>query len=235
MELSQTQPVLTEEDAARVLRAGRWLPRLWLGLSAGARLLANPRDTQQVFLLAAAVDRDTLLRNHARMQSTERGRALLKKRPRIDRSGVDYDALRALPEDTLGGAYARMLTRENLDPDLFQAPPGLPVDLAFVAQRIRQTHDLWHVLTGLGTDIASEVALQAFTEEQIHSKTAKLITTFGTLAYGRRFPHMRALSRKYRELGRRAVYLLEVPWEELWEQKLDDVRARLFRTADLPT
>jgi ubiquinone biosynthesis protein COQ4 len=230
MELT-TRHAVTEEDAVRALSAGKWLPRFWLGLSAGVRLLLNPRDTQQVFLLAAAVDRATLLRNYQRMQSSPAGRALLKKRPAIDRSSVDYEALRALPEDTLGGSYARMLVRENLDPDLFQAPPGLPEELAFVAKRIRQTHDLWHVLTGLGTDIASEVALQAFTEEQIHSTTARLITTFGQLFYGRRFPHMRALARKQREIGRRAVYLVEVPWEELWEKKLEDVRAQLLRAS----
>jgi ubiquinone biosynthesis protein COQ4 len=225
--MSQARHVVTEEDAARVLRAGKWWPRFWLGLSAGARLLANPRDTQQVFLIAAAVDRETLLANHERLRNSERGRALLRRRPAIDRSAVDYAALALLPEDTLGGAYARMLVRENLDPDLFQAPPGLPAELAFVAKRIRQTHDLWHVLTGLGTDIPSEVALQAFTEQQIHTKTARLIVLFGQLFYGRRFPAMSGLVRKYRELGKQTVYLLEIPWEELWEDKLADVRARL--------
>lgn len=218
---------MSEEDAVRVLSSGKVLPRIWLGLSAGLRLLLNPRDTQQVFLLAAAVDRETLLANHARLKESASGRALLRDRPAIDRSGVDYEALRALPEDTLGGAYARTLAREGLDPDLFQAPPGLPAELAYVAQRIRQTHDLWHVLTGLGTDVASEVALQAFTEQQIHSRTAHFISVFGQLFYGGRFPHMRALVKQYRALGKRAAYLLEVHWEELWHKDLEQVRREL--------
>ena len=230
MELTQSRSVRTEEEAARVVSSGKRLPRLWLGLSAGLRLALNPKDTQQVFLLAAAVDRDRLASNHERLRSTAAGRALLAKRPAIDASAVDYAALRALPEDTLGGAYARMLLREHLDPDLFQAPPGLPAELAYVAQRIRQTHDLWHVLTGLGTDIPSEVALQAFTQQQIGSETARLITLFGQLFFGLRFPQLRSLVRKYRALGQRAVYLLEVPWEEMWEHRLADVRSELGLT-----
>jgi ubiquinone biosynthesis protein COQ4 len=227
MQMTETRPAMSEEEAIHLIRSGHWLPRLWLGLSAGVRLLLNPRDTQQVFLLAAAVDRETLLANHARMKASTAGRKLLRERPAIDRSGVDYEALRALPESTLGGAYARMLAREGLDPDLFQAPPGLPVEFAYVAQRVRQTHDLWHVLTGLGTDVASEVALQAFSEQQIHSRTAWFITRFGQLFYGRRFPHLRELVKKYRAIGERSVYLLEVPWEELWQKDLDQVRREL--------
>jgi ubiquinone biosynthesis protein COQ4 len=227
MHFIETRPTLTEEEAVRIGGAGKLLPRLWLGLRAGARLLLNPRDTQQVFLLAAAVDRETLIANYQRLQASSAGRALLRGRPAIDRASVDFAALRALPESTLGGAYARMLEREGLDPDLFQAPPGLPAELAFVAQRVRQTHDIWHVLTGLGTDVASEVALQAFTEQQIHSRTARLIVSFGQLFYGRRFPGMRARVDQYRELGRRSAYLLEVPWEELWRRELADVRSSL--------
>ena len=34
---------------------------------------------------------------------------------------------------------------------------------AYLAQRMRQTHDIWHVLTGYATDVAGEVQLQAFT------------------------------------------------------------------------
>ena len=221
---------LTEQDAFEITRSGGPWARLWLGLTAGIRLLLNPRDTQQVFLLAQAVDRERLQRTLERLKSSAAGRKLLSERPRIDSSAVDYAALRALPASTLGGAYVRALDRQGLDPDLFQAPPGLPPELAYTAQRIRQTHDLWHVLTGLETNIPGEIALQAFTHAQIDSQTAALIVRFGQLAFGRRFPELRALVKQYRSLGERAVYLLEVPWEEYWEQELEDVRAKLLRT-----
>ena len=229
MELSRVCAALNEEQAVELLRAGGRWSRLWIGLSAGARLVLNPNDTQQVFLLAAAVDRERLEATHRRLGASEAGRKLLRERPSIDSSAVDYAALQALPASTLGGAYARTLQREQLDPDLFQAPPGLPAELAYVAKRIRQSHDLWHVLTGLSTSIPHEIALQAFTEVQIDSNTSRLIVRVGQLYFGRRFPEVRALVKQYRGLGQRAVYLLEVRWEDYWEHDLVDLRRRLLR------
>ncbi|HEX6242465.1 MAG TPA: Coq4 family protein [Polyangiales bacterium] len=222
---------LSEEDAAAITRSGSPWARFWLGMTAGVRLALDTRDTQQVFLLAQAVDGERLELTCRRLRATPAGRKLLAERPSIDSTGVDYGALRALPARTLGGAYARALQRQGLDPDVFQAPPGLPDELAYTAKRIRQSHDLWHVLTGLDTDIPGEIALQAFTEAQIQSKTAALIVRFGQLIFGRRYPALRGLVKRYRALGERAVYLLEVPWEEYWERDLDDVRRELLQAA----
>jgi ubiquinone biosynthesis protein COQ4 len=230
MERSRIFGALNEEQAIELLRHGNPLVRLWLGLSAVTRLALNPRDTQQVFLIAAAVDRERLEATHRRLGTSAAGRKLLAERPSIDSSAIDYERLRALPESTLGGAYARTLQREQLDPDLFQAPPGLPEELAYVAKRIRQSHDLWHVLTGLSTSIPDEIALQAFTEAQIDSNTSRVLVRFGQLYFGRRYPEVRALVKRYRALGERAAYLLEVRWEEYWEHDLVELRRRLLRS-----
>jgi ubiquinone biosynthesis protein Coq4 len=216
-----------------MMKAGGGWARFWVGLRAGTRLLGNPRDTRQVFLLGLAVDHERIRLIHQRMMASASGRALLTARPSIDSSAVDYAALRALPEDTLGGAYARMLQREGLDPDLFQAPPAVPEGIAFVVKRIRQTHDLWHVLTGLSTDIPGEVALQAFAHAQLQNNTSRLLSGVGLLYHRRRFPELPALVKQYRALGERAVFLLAVPWEEHWESKLEDVR-RNFLGGEVP-
>jgi ubiquinone biosynthesis protein COQ4 len=218
---------LQEEAAARSVDSGSRLRRLRLGLVAGVRLLLNPRDTQQVFVLAAAVDRPRLHLLLAQLRARPEGRALLAKRPSIDSKSVDLARLRALPPDTLGGAYARMLERERLDPDLFQPPPLLSPELSYVAQRVRQTHDIWHVVTGLSTSIADEIALQAFTNAQLHNHTSRLIVTFGALFYGVRYPDLREHVRAFRRVGSGCAFLLTVYWEELWELPLDRVRAQL--------
>ncbi|HTU57281.1 MAG TPA: hypothetical protein VMF89_02590, partial [Polyangiales bacterium] len=70
-------------------------------------------------------------------------------------------------------------------------------------------------------------ALHAFTQQQIHTRTARLIVAFGQLFYGRRFPGMRALVERYRALGKRSVYLLEVHWEQLWQRELSELRGAL--------
>jgi ubiquinone biosynthesis protein COQ4 len=215
-------------EAFEVAAGERVLPRIWQGIRAGLALALDPDDTQQVFYLAYSVDRETLPLLAERMRALPSGRDLLARRPSIDSSGVDFAALRALPETTLGGAYARMLKAKNLDPDLFYgSPPGLADDLAYVGQRARQTHDLWHVLTGLDTDIPGEVALQAFTQEQMHQNFSRLIVSFGQLFYGRKHRHMRPLVERARRAGAGAPFLLAVAWEDLWTKPLTEVREQL--------
>ncbi len=231
MELTSTQRLRTaEEEAARIVNSGQVLARAWLGLKAGIRLLLDPDDTQQVFLLAAAVDRPRLSAIYRKLAASVQGRALLERRPAIDGRSVDFARLRRLPASSLGGAYARSLAEQNLDPDVFQPPPGLPPELAYVAQRLRQTHDLWHVLTGLPTDIPSEIALQAFSYAQIRGRTSFLIALFGALFYGFRYAGLRRFTRAWYQAGAEAVWLPEVHWEELWEVPVAELRAR-FRIA----
>jgi ubiquinone biosynthesis protein Coq4 len=214
-----------DEAEAHARAAAGWVPRLLLGCSAGLRLAFDPHDTQQVFYLATSLDRDNLPRALRRLATDEAGRELLRKRPAID--GHTIEQLRALPPDTLGGAYARMLAANGLDADLFQRPPALPDDLAYVAQRMRQTHDLWHVLTGLGTDVRGEIALQAFTYAQLRLRFSLLLATFGVVFFGLRDPDTLRLTQYWYRRGRELPYLLAVAWEDLWTARLDDVRRRL--------
>ena len=147
----------------------------------------------------------------------------------IDSRAVDFAALAALPADTLGGAFARHLKDNNLDPDLFQAPPGLPESVAYVVQRVRQTHDLWHVLTGYATDIPGELALQAFYYGLIGLPSSLLISLFGTLRYTRKFRQtslLRAVRNGYQR-GRQAAFLPTIRWEDFWQQPLAEVRRRV--------
>lgn len=62
---------------------------------------------------------------------------------------VDMSSLRALPQGSLGHAWAKHLDDTGLDPFL-QGPRRL------------QLHDGLHVLTGYGTDPVGEAELQAF-------------------------------------------------------------------------
>ena len=153
--------------------------------------MKNPNDTEQVFLLGAVAGRKRFPHLLARFVTSGSGLTLLERDASIDRKNVDYAWLLTLPADTLGGAYARMIEQNGLDPDLFQAPPGLPRALAYVAKRMRQTHDLWHLLTGYGTDVPNEIALQAFTYGQTGMPLSRLM--FGTLkqlqSLGRRQSH----------------------------------------------
>lgn len=214
----------SELEAARVAMEGTAWQRVSLGLKSLRRLFQDPDDTAQVFLAGLALNAPFFPALLARFEGTEGGRALLREQPSIDSRSVDFDHLRALPASTLGGAYARYLDDNALDPDLFKPPPGLPPVPRFIAQRMRQTHDVWHVLTGYRPDVAGELALQGFTFAQLRMPTSLLISTLGTAL---RAPgEARRVLDGYRR-GRDAAFLPVVRFEDQWERPLDAVRREL--------
>ncbi len=215
---------MTEAEAARVALEGSAAQKLGVGARALYELVKNPDDTQQVFLLGLALNAPFFPRLFARIAGSDAGDRLLRERPTIDSKTVDFERLRALPKTTLGGAYARYLDDNGLDPDLFQAPPGLPPLVSYVAQRIRQTHDIWHVLTGYAPNVAGELALQGFTFAQLRMPSSLAIATLGTLARAR--PEARRVLEGYRR-GRDAEFLPVIRFEDHWEDDVTLLAERL--------
>ena len=86
------------------------------------------------------------------LAASAEGREILRERPRLSSATVDFAALADLPEGTLGRAYAEHLARCGLDPDALTVPVTRGDDpLAnYLLERVRQTHDIWHTLLGLG-------------------------------------------------------------------------------------
>jgi ubiquinone biosynthesis protein COQ4 len=218
---------LDEATAARIALEGRPIERARLAYDALRDLLDDPEDTTRVFVLGLLVSRRSYPQFLARLTMDDRGARLLRERPSIDSRHVDFARLRALPATTLGGAYARYLEERSLDPDLFQAPPGLPEVPAYVSQRMRQVHDLWHVLTGYDTDVRGEVALQAFTYGQTGTPSALIITVGALLRFGMRDRTMLPLAVDGFRRGRDAVFLPPLWLEEMWDRPLEDVRREL--------
>jgi ubiquinone biosynthesis protein COQ4 len=155
---------------------------------------------------------------------------LLRVRPELCSGEVDYEALRALPADTLGATYARHLDDNGLTAD-YQASRVVYVDdpdLGYLMRRFRQTHDVWHALLGLGIHGHEEVVIHAFSFGQLKLPVSAMIVLFGSLKHmvlERRWDTLRHSLREAYELGRDAAPLLGVHWERLWEQPIDIVRA----------
>jgi ubiquinone biosynthesis protein COQ4 len=218
---------ISEADAAKIALSGSAFERARLGARALFDLFEDPNDTTRVFVLGLVVSRRAYPELLARITMDDRGARLLRERPSIDTTHVDFDRLRALPADTLGGAYVRYLDANALDPDLFQAPPGLPEVPSYIAKRMRQVHDLWHVLTGYDTDVSGEVALQAFTWAQTDSPSSAILAVGGLLRFGRENPGLfRRVVDGYRR-GRKADFLAPLWLEEMWDRPLDEVRREL--------
>jgi ubiquinone biosynthesis protein COQ4 len=215
-------------DLASLSAMQRW--KLAIGLL--RKVLGNPEDTEQVLVFLGVINSGrSTQRRIERFFGDPAGEALYAEHRALDSRTVDLDVLAALPEGTLGHTYARFLRSHGLTPEVFDgAPRGISNPrVSYVVQRMRQTHDLWHVVTGCETDPAGEVALQAFTFSQTRSPGSAFLAVFGGLRRMREQRDagvMRDLVTLYRR-GRRAGRLPSFAWEDHWATPLAEVRAML--------
>jgi ubiquinone biosynthesis protein COQ4 len=142
----------------------------------------------------------------------------------------DLHELARLPEHTLGGAYARFMLANGLKPDFYENVQARH-KMHYLRLRLRQTHDIWHVLSGYDTGLFGEVGLQAFYFAQVTNGQSALIfggTVIKSLLRGRFDDLERYVAHfceGYRN-GRRAHTLLAVRWESFWNDDLDTLRQR---------
>jgi ubiquinone biosynthesis protein Coq4 len=117
----------------------------------------------------------------------------------------------------------------NLDPEFYRQVE-LQDDTSYLALRMRQTHDIWHTMTGFGTDPVGEIGLQAFTLAQNRSPLAVMLIaaiTLNTIKMNSDLnPLVRLIQQSY-DLGDRAKPFLGQKWEEAWEKPLADWRSEL--------
>jgi ubiquinone biosynthesis protein COQ4 len=94
--------------------------------------------------------------------------------------------------------------------------------------RTNVMHDLWHVLTGYGTDPAGEAALLAFTCGQIPNRGLVLLVMAAAAlgVWDGNLGWPRYLFRAWRR-GRRATLMTAARYEELLSRPLEEVRLRL--------
>lgn len=198
--------------------------RILQGLAA-LREFRNATDRTDLVLRASLLLQTEASRERilSIFMSSEEGRYVLDRRPGLDT--VDLDALLKLPPDTLGFAYAKFLKDRGLTVDLFVMPLDMTVrddNKLYIFKRMRQTHDLWHVVCGYDTDDPGEVELQGFYFGQVRT----LFSFFVALGAKASFKALPRVWRAYRR-GRRAKHLCHRAWEKRFQMPIIDVRREL--------
>lgn len=208
--------------------AVRWLE----GFRAIRALVRDPDDTGQVFRVIRAFSDRAIERQLARFQSTPEGKRILAEERSLLARLDDRAGLEALPAGSLGRAYAEFTRLEQISPAglveaSLEAPPdevALSPERRLFAERLRDSHDLWHVVTGYGRDLIGEAALLAFTYRQTRNPGIGLIVLAAWWKAGRDLPGGRALIRDGLRRGSRAAWLPGADWEALLARPLDEVR-----------
>ena len=90
------------------------------------------------------------------------------------------EELAGYPEGTLGREFARHMQANGLAIDFYPTERRDGV-VAYIVNRSRKMHDLWHVITGFGISVEDEVGLQAFTLMQLRSPLSGILVASGLL------------------------------------------------------
>jgi ubiquinone biosynthesis protein COQ4 len=237
------QDPLEAQPPIQIPRPARSMNTNWgRAVRALRALLDHPDETQRAMELTLHIGAADFERNFQRFVRSPAGAALIEARPSLPAVVADRAALERMPADSLAAAYLTYLDENGYQPTALVEmqretearwmaetgePPLDPLRRWF-SDRFLIGHDLFHVVTGYGTDGVGEATLLAFGLGQQGGRAGGLLT-FGAavkLWRSRGLPWLRYDLRAWRR-GRRAAWLAGQPWEELFPLRLETVKALL--------
>lgn len=202
------------------------------------KLVEDKEDTEQVFHIIEATKGKRSLKEAWDFIATEEAQRFLRDEVDIPASLDDHARWADLPENSVGKHYMAFMKREGLtaaglvaESHKWAPPEQLPQDLTqWYFDRLRDTHDLFHVLTGYGRDALGEACLLGFSYSQNHNSGILFIAYAGARQIkkvtGTSAPLYRAV-REGQRLGKAAKKLAHMDVEAVMREGLDEARARL--------
>lgn len=202
------------------------------------KLIANKEDTEQVFHIIEALNGNSTRRDFARFMRSERAETMLRERIFLPDILDDHAPLIALPEGTVGRTYVEFMQREGLTANglveesltNLRRHDEFDDDLLWYINRLRDTHDMYHVLTGYGRDALGEDALLGFTHSQHGGLGLNFIAFMGNRQIAKIAPktaRVKDVLAEARRNGKAAKRIVEQDIIALLDQPIDKVRADL--------
>jgi len=206
------------------------------------RLMRDPQDTGQVFRLTEALRGRSTRNSFERFAATPMGQTILSEQRSLLAALSDHAGLAALPEGTLGRRYLAFMAEENLSAeglvDLakqnLKMPPTSDDGISLYAARMRDMHDLYHVLSGYGRDELGEICVLAFSFPQQKIRSFWVISRLGMLNIARRLRSagisghgVITAAREAARHGAEAAWLPAADLEAMLREDLTALRARL--------
>lgn len=199
-------------------------------------LSANPDDTAQAIRAIAAMSGNSPERCFRRFRKSQQGERILREKRELYDVLSDLGGLGAMPEGSLGRAIWAFYSTEQISAQGLRGASEEAVgeggffagddDRARFARRLREMHDVFHVLTGYGRDVRGEIACLSFTFAQTKN-TGIGYLALRVLGGAGWSSEMGRLIRQAFWRGRRAQWLVAQDWEALLPLPLEQVREEL--------
>jgi ubiquinone biosynthesis protein COQ4 len=200
------------------------------------KLLANGDDTTQVFRIMRALNVGATPKSYAQFIATEEGGRMAYERIELAQILSQPGFARQFAPGTVGAAYNHFLESTGYSADglaevsKINREEDMPHPYAWFGRRVRDTHDIWHVMTGYKADERlGEAALVAFSYAQVGGLGWAFIggaAALKSLRVTKNTLFARAVWEGYRR-GRRAKWLAGEDYLKLLAEPIDAARARL--------
>ncbi|MGY6551770.1 MAG: Coq4 family protein [Erythrobacter sp.] len=200
-------------------------------------LIKDKEDTSLVFKIFESLPSGSFMTRARDLCLSERGEMLRATEPKLPEILDDHAALRRTPKGSLAHAYCDFMEAEGLTAaGLVAEAESLgrtkyPDLLQWFMERSRDTHDLFHVLTGYGRDALGEQCVLLFTHGQSPSQGHLLIGYAGAYNIKKMIRNSAApvvgAVREAHRTGKGAPSLMAQSIREILAQPLDEVRRNL--------
>jgi ubiquinone biosynthesis protein COQ4 len=199
-------------------------------------LADDPDDTAQAIRAIGAMSGNSPERCFKRFARSERGARILREKRELYDVLSDIDRLVAMPEGSLGRAIGSFYTTEEISAQGLRGASEEAAgkngfftgddDRTRFGRRLRELHDVSHVLTGYGRDMRGEIACLAFTYAQTKNTGIGYVALKVLRGAGWRSEMGRVIRQGYWR-GQRAEWLIDQDWETLLPQPLEQLRIDL--------
>lgn len=203
-------------------------------------LVADKEDTKEVFFIIEALKGRKIWKQAKAFLTTATARDYMEREDRLGLADMldDHARWADCGPNSVARHYIDFMKREGLTANglvdesyAWRPLEERPVDqLEWYLNRLRDTHDLFHVLTTYGRDALGEAALLGFSFEQNHNLGVKFIAYAGArqikITTGTKAPLYAAI-REGRDLGKAASKLAHMDVEAVMRSDIDEVRKEL--------
>lgn len=200
------------------------------------KLVADKEDTEQVFHMVDCLPSRRFRRIQEAFCSSDQGRRLMAGEPSLPELLDDHDRLLAMPANSVAHAYVAFMRSEGLSAAGLVAEsekagrPRFDDQVQWFGDRLRDTHDLVHVLTGYGRDALGEQCALGFSYGQYRAWVDGFLAWAGGFELWRRVradaPVFAAVGEAVRH-GKAAAPLFAQSIESLLAEPLDSARRRM--------
>lgn len=202
------------------------------------KLLADKEDTEQVFHIMDSLNGNNMTRKLTKYSKMGAGIKMFERRRELPEILDDHETLKKLPKNSVGQAYVAFMEREGLtaaglveeSEKWWDDQEKFDDDLDYLGCRFRDTHDLYHVLTGYGRDQLGEISVLGFSHAHNGGLGNLFISYVGAWDLSKTVPSpklVRASLREARKNGRAAHHLVLEDIVSLLAEPLEAARKRM--------